>query len=94
MDQPRKRSRDEDDFEDDEVRLRKKKKRVKETGMDPTVYWAIRGTVLLVLLGVLGVGAILLKNRMAENEKIRQYNKEVEERNRKLAEEEAAPLRR
>jgi len=94
MDQPRKRSQDEDDFEDDEVRLRKKKKRVKETGMDPTVYWAIRGTVLLVLLGVLGVGAILLKNRMAENEKIRQYNKEVEERNRKLAEEEAAPLRR
>jgi cell division protein FtsB len=94
MDQPRKRSRDEDDFEDDEVRPRKKKKRVKETGMDPTVYWAIRGTVLLVLLGVLGVGAILLKNRMAENEKIRQYNKEVEERNRKLAEEEAAPLRR
>ena len=81
-DRPKKKKRRDDDEDDDRPKKKKKKKK-KPAGMPPAVYWAIRGVVLLLLLGGLAFAVKLYLDNKAEAERINEVNKKIDADNAK-----------
>ena len=71
---------------DDDRPKKKKKKKKKPAGMPPAVYWAIRGVVLLLLLGGLAFAVKLYLDNKAEAERINEVNKKIDADNAKTEE--------